>query len=226
MNKTKPYVYKRVIAYIIDLLVVTLVAGVLSLVLVNNKAYDEDVTKMNELLKDFTEEKIEEKSYLAELEDLNYSMTVHSKGVTIITFVVALGYFGVLSYFCNGITLGKYIVKIKVASANGKKLQIWNYLLRSLIINLVLINIVNVLLVSTLSKETFMAYYSKISNLNSIILLVSFILIMYRDDGRGIEDFMGNTKVINIKDEIQEDTEEIKDATIISEKKNKKKEVK
>ena len=40
MNRTKPQLYKRIIAYIIDLLVVTLLAGIVTMMFTDTKEYD------------------------------------------------------------------------------------------------------------------------------------------------------------------------------------------
>ena len=92
-----------------------------------------------------------------------------------------------------------------------------NYFLRSLVIDLILSHTTSVILINLLSKEDFIKYYSKVSNVFTVLLLISFIIIMYRNDGRGIEDFMGNTRIVNMKDlEIQDDR---KEAIVVKEKK-------
>ena len=217
MNKKKPYVYKRIIAYIIDLIIVTLISGMLSIVLTNNEKYNQDSEKLIELTKKVTSSEIDTEEYYREFDELNYDLTKDSVDVTIITIGVSIVYFVVFSYFCNGITLGKYIVKLRIVSNNGKALNILNYFLRSLVIDLILSHTTSVILINLWSKEVFIKYYSKVSNVFTVLLLISFIIIMYRNDGRGIEDFMGNTRIVNMKDlEIQDDR---KEAIVVKEKK-------
>lgn len=220
MNK-KPYVYKRVIAYIIDLFIVTLLSGILTSVFTDNSAYERDSEKMIELTKKLTSQEITQDEYYAELNPLNYQMTKDSISVTAITCGISIIYFVILSYYCHGITLGKYIMKIKIVSANGHKLHLGNYFLRCLIINMVLSNFMSLVLVETLNESNFTNIYSKISNGFTLLMLLSFILIMYRNDGRGIEDFMGNTKIINFKDD-EKESDNTKEAIVINEVKNKK----
>ena len=220
MNKKKPFVYKRVMAYIIDLLIVTLISGILTIVFTDNSAYEKDTDRMMDLTKKYTTKEISEEEYYKQFDELNYQLTLDSVGVTAITCGVSIIYYVILCYYCHGITLGKYIMKIKIASANGKKLNLGNYLLRCLVINMVLSNLLNIILVESLSKTSFLSIYSKVSNGFTLLLLLSFILIMYREDGRGVEDFMGNTKIINIKDE--EVSNNVEEATVVNEvKKNK-----
>ena len=222
MNKKKPFVYKRVIAYVIDLLIVTLISGILTVVFTDNSSYEKDTERMLDLTQKYTSKEINDEEYYKQFDELNYQMTLDSVSVTAITCGVSIIYYVILCYYCHGITLGKYIMKIKIVSSNGKKLNLGNYLLRCLVINMVLSNFINVFLVETLSKTSFLSIYSKVSNGFTLLLLLSFILVMYREDGRGVEDFMGNTKIVNIKDEEVNDNC-IEEATIINEvKKNKK----
>ena len=216
----KPYMYKRILAYLIDIIIVTLLSSIVSLVFVDNTNYTRDSEKIFELAKKLTANEIERDEYYKELDSLNYELTKNSVEVTIITCSVSLVYFVVLCYYCNGITLGKYLMKIKIVSAKGKKLNIGNYFLRSLVIDLILSHSISLILFYTLSKNDFITYYSKVSNGITLLLVLSFILIAFRNDGRGVEDFMGNTKVINF-DDIKEN--EAEEAVVIKEKKNKKK---
>ena len=211
MNRKKPFVYKRVMAYFIDLIVITLISGILTIVFTNNEAYEEDSLRLMELTKELTSGEKTQEEYYKEFDNINYSLTKNSISVTAITVSVSIVYYVILCYYCHGITLGKYIMHLKIVSANGKELNLCHYLLRCLVVNMVLSNIVTIILIESLSKDTFINYYSRISNGFSILLLISFIMIMYRNDGRGIEDFMGNTKVINWKDE-----ENVSEAIVIN----------
>ena len=228
MNRRKPYIYKRVIAFIIDTLIVTILSGILTIIFTNNEKYNEDNKKLLELTEKITQEKVNQEEYMQEFKEINYNLTKDSLDVTIITIGVTIVYFTVMCYFCHGITLGKYILKIKVTSANDKPLNIFNYFLRSLIINSVLSNIVTIVLINTLSKESYINISGRIGDVFTILMVVSFIMMMYRDDGRGLHDFLGNTKVVSIKDEDNEKNKEIEEATIVEEtkKNNKKGEVK
>lgn len=228
MKREKPYIYKRVIAFIIDTLIVTVLSGLLTIVFTNSDKYNEDNKKLLELTEKIVSEKQDQDKYMKEFNELNYDLTKDSIEVTIITIGVSIVYYSIMCYFCNGITLGKYILKLKITSANDKELNILNYFLRSLIVNSILSNIVIIILINTLSKESYINISGRVGNVFTILMIVSFIMMMYRDDGRGLHDLMGNTKVINIKDleekeEVKEEPKEIEEATIVEEKKQTKK---
>ena len=216
MDRKKPYIYKRVIAFIIDLLIVTILSGILTIVFTDSKKYNEDNKKLLELTEKMVQDSEHREEYTNEFNDLNYNLTIDSVPVTIITVVVSVVYYTIMCYFCHGITLGKYILKIKITSANDKELNIFNYFLRSLFVNSVLSNILTIVLVNVLSKDSYIEMSGRVSNVFTLVMVASFIMMMYRDDGRGIHDLLGNTKVINLKDE--ENNEEVKEVQVIEEK--------
>ena len=230
MKRTKPYIYKRVIAYAIDLLVITLLSGILTIVLTDSTKYDNDTKELVDITQKLTNEEITREEYQEAFNEINYKLTTDSFNVTIITIIITIIYYVIMLYYCHGITLGKYIMKLRIVSANEKEINIFNYLLRCLIINGLLSNIITIVLIKTLSKEAFIKAYSPVSNITTILVFVSIILMMYRKDGRGLHDLIANTKVVDIKaKEVKEETElkeEIKDIEIVKEVPRKNKKVK
>ena len=228
MDKEKASFLKRICAYLIDFIVVTLLASVIAMIFVDNKKYEAESTQLMNLTKAYASGEISKEDYTKQFDELNYYMTKDSMGVTIINGSVAIIYFVILCYFCHGITLGKYLLKLQITSANGKKLNIGNYLVRGLLVNMILSNIVSIILVLSLNKDSFMAIYPKFSNVLTIFMLATILFVMYRNDGRGLHDLASNTKVIDIKynnnntDSDVKDTndDKITEAKVINEKKD------
>ena len=110
-------------------------------------------------------------------------------------------YFIVMQFYFGGQTLGKRILKLKVVSNNDKKLSIINFFIRSLIVNEIFINILNVIFILVLSKGNYLIY-------NKIIYVVTYILEMailftmvFDKQNRGLHDYISNTKVIELNKE-------------------------
>ena len=224
MNNGKPKIYKRFIAYFIDILVVTLLAGLLTVIFTDTTKYNNTNKEVLEVTQQMLKDQEHADDYIPRLRELNYDLSVNSINVTIITVIISIIYFVIMPYYCHGITLGKYITKVRITSANDNELTIFNYLLRSLIINNILSNIVSIAITYSLSKNDFIKYSDKVSNVFTILLIATLIFMMYREDGRGLHDLLGNTKVVNLNSEESlenhvEIKEEIKDAQVIEEKK-------
>ena len=225
MNKEKPYFLKRFAAYFIDMIIVSILASIISVVFVNNTKYQNASKELMTLTEKYTKNEITKDEYTKQFDELNYTMTKENVDVTIINCSVGLVYYVILCYFCHGITLGKYLMKTRIISSKDKELNMGNYLLRSLFVNLLLSNILSVVLVSLLDKSSFISIYPKVSNVLTLFMLASVVFMMYREDGRGLHDMISGTRVIStkgIKKNEEEVKEEVVEAKVIEEKTTKK----
>lgn len=245
-------VFKRFIAYLLDIILVTLISSILISVKFINVEYDKymeaynnyttehneydkvidniflsyedkkitnkeykkiikiDNKYSNELKMYYEDKKISKDEYKNYMEKINkdyskiqldnsYLLTKYSKINVIVTSLCILMYFTLMPYFCKGQTFGKKIMGIKIVSNKDKKLKYSNYLLRSLIVNEVFINILNVLCILILSKNNFIMY-NKIMYVVTYILEVSIVIsILFDKNNRGIHDLLSGTKVIGIE---------------------------
>ena len=219
-KREKPYFLRRVIAYLIDIILVTLLATAISMVFVDNTNYQKRTDEMLQLTKKYSDKEITKEEFNKEYEELNYYMTKEGVETSIVNCGVAIVYYVILCYLCHGITLGKYITKLRIVSANDKELNVGNYLIRGLLVDLILSNLVSIIFVYTMNKETFTSIYPKVSSVLSVFLLVTMLFIMYREDGRGLHDLAANTKIISTKGIKEEDKPKdiVDEAKVIEEK--------
>lgn len=171
--------------------------------LIENNTYKDIISKYYE------DELLEEKEYNALKKEIDttykslindYSYNLQKKGIynSIITLTTTLIYFGVIQYLLKGQTIGKKLLHLKVVSANDKKITILNYLLRSLIVNNVFLNGINLIFLNYFSKEVFTKCDSIISFLVSFVEALIIYLVLIRKDNRGLHDLACNTKVIEL----------------------------
>ena len=187
---------------------------------IDNTNYKAQTERLMQLTSKYTSNEITKEEYTKQFDELNYYLTKEGVGTTIVNCSVALVYYVILCYFCHGITLGKYLMKLRIVSSNDKELNMGHYLIRGLLADLILSNLISVIFVYAMNKDTFVSIYPKASNVITVFLLASIIFMMYRNDGRGLHDLASNTKVINTKVKLEEEVkEEIKEANVIEEKK-------
>jgi len=246
-------IFKRIIAYLLDVFIITLISTLLvsnKYININyekyqtvfetyNKEYNEYDYIIGALNDSFDDEKITKKEYskitkrsnkykiimdnyfddskitkneynkiIKEIEEVysntqttnNYKLIKYSTIPTIISVLTILLYFVVIQYNFNGQTLGKKIMKLRVVSNSDKKLTIYNFFIRSLIVNEIFINILNIVFVNILSKNNYIFY-------NQIIYIITYILetciifsILIDKNNRGIHDYVSNSKVIEEKE--------------------------
>lgn len=189
-----------------------------------NESYkDEEITKeeyteltKNSIYKEIIEikyddEKISQDEYDDIIDEVNtkfdtiakdYIYILNKKGISnpIINLILTILYFGVLQYFLKGQTIGKKIFKLKVVSTNNKKLNVLTYILRTLIVNDVLLNTITILFLAFSSKGVYTKASDILSTLISVVEMAIIFLVLTREDERGLHDLLFNTKVISTKE--------------------------
>ena len=216
----KPVSYKRILAYLIDIFIVICIATILTIFIPVSEEYTNQMNELNAVLEDYSSGDISETEYLEKFNDISYIVNKESVQVSIVSVVLSTIYFVVLAYYMNGQTFGKKIMKIQVVSANSKKLTMNNYLIRSLIVDSILMNAISIIAILFLEKSSYLKVYDVTSTIFGAIYVVIFAMILFRQDGRGLHDLLANTKVISLNDNKVLNEEPIKE-----EKKETKKEV-
>lgn len=216
----KPVSYKRILAYLIDIFIVICIATILTIFIPVSEEYTNQMNELNAVLEDYSSGDISETEYLEKFNDISYIINKESVQVSIVSVVLSTIYFVVLAYYMNGQTFGKKIMKIQVVSANSKKLTMNNYLIRSLIVDSILMNAISIIAILFLEKSSYLKVYDVTSTIFGAIYVVIFAMILFRQDGRGLHDLLANTKVISLNDK-----KVLNEETIKEEKKATKKEV-
>jgi len=247
-------VLKRVGAYLIDIILISVIATTLSANKYLNKDYekytkvyneysdkyesynkyyieledsykDKEITQkeynnlltyaeeyIKELVNSYEDKKITEEEYeniinksnkeYSKIEtNYSYKLLKYSIITTIISLMCILFYFVVIQYYFDGKTLGKKIMKLKVVSNNDKELGIFNYFIRSLIVNEVFINILKTIILIILSKNNYIVYNQIIYVITYILEMTIIFTITFDKNNRGLHDYICNTKVIEDKKE-------------------------
>lgn len=198
MNKT---IFKRLLAYIIDIVIVTIIVSAISLIPKvgsSTKSYQEYTDKINNIYEKYQNKEITDEEYNKSLIDLTYKMDKESITYTITSFACLTLYFVVFQYLNKGQTIGKKILKIKVEPNDNNKLTIFSYFIRSLIINNLFATFINIICVFLLSKNIYYTVSNGISNIGSIMLYASVMCAILRPDGRTLHDVLSKSKVIDI----------------------------
>lgn len=217
------YILRRIMAYFIDIILVVMVSTLITsnkYIDINyskyQKVYNEYKTCYDEyesLLKDSEEEKLDEKEsdkldkYEEKLNNYSYRLSKLSFVPRFMGIILSLFYFVVLQFYFNGQTLGKKIMKLRVVSNDNKNINIFSFLIRSLIVNEIFISSLNLICILFLSKNVYFTYSKVIYFVTYFIEILIVFTIIFSKDNRGIHDILANTKVIyerKNKDEMQE----------------------
>ena len=205
---------KRAGAYILDMLIVSLVVMLLSYIPFLNPNHEAYIEKYNELVnvyEQFQNNEISEEEYNEAAIPISYELYHLNIPSTIIDLVCVIIYFGVLPFFFAGQTIGKKLFQIRIVSANDKPLTIGNYLLRCVILNNVLISIGLIAVIMFMNAGNYYAVYQNLNMVGYIIMYIILFMVLVRQDNRGLHDFIANTKVVFTNEEIENRLEKIEE---------------
>jgi len=193
--------FRRFLAYIVDVMLVALIAGMFAKLLILNPTRDEYNEKSKEYLDYIVD--MAQSSDAAEIQNseeaLNMVYDITYLGVysSIISLVVSFIYFGIFQYYTNGKTVGKLLFGIKVISTKNEKLKLIQTIIRSAIINSLLTSSIIIICVLFLSKTAFINVNKVIQMIDLGLIIASVSMILYRNDGVGLHDLLASTAVVN-----------------------------
>ena len=185
-------VLKRIIAYLIDTLIITFAASMLASISYLNP----QLSKYNEIYDDYVEfidndvEEINQEKLL----EINYQLERNNIYGATISITLTILYFVIFQKYNGGQTLGKKLTKIKI----NNDPSIFNYFIRFLILNNGIFNILKVILLLKISKGDYISI-SKYLYLIELMLEVGILVTMtIRKDGKGLHDLIAKTEVVDI----------------------------
>lgn len=199
---------KRLAAYLIDFLIVTLISSALvriSFINPRYAEYEKASTAYNNALNDYYKEKININEYAKIVSELNYDLNSTGYVYIIGDIVIAFLYFGVFAYFANGQTLGKKLMNIKIVSnKENTKLKIHNYFIRTFILNGIILNIITFIAI-WFSKSTYYKIAGIAGDFNMALELIILLMVLFNRDNRGLHDILAGTRVIDLKNATKEE---------------------
>lgn len=188
----KTIFFKRVGAYLLDFIIVTFIVAIIT---VNFKTNNVVIEKMNSLISGVASEEITLEEYSNQIFEINYEYQRAIIPSTIVSVVINVVYFIIFAFLNKGQTLGKKVFKIKVVNQDGKNPSIWNMLLRSIWLYGIITGIVNIIGVYVLNVKLFNYTSTTVNYIYYGFIIISFFMVIYKKDGRGIHDIIGRTSV-------------------------------
>lgn len=185
----------RLLAYFLDSIIVLLLSSIVATGFTSKKleSLEED---LEQLITDYTNGEVTMEEYLDQAQELTYDIEKNSVTINCIQVAISAAYFIVFAFLNKGQTLGKKLMKLKVVNNEDKEPTLLQMTIRTSITNQILPNILIIILILVLSKNTFMSIYSIITMITYIFIIASSIIILYRNDKLGLHDILSKTKVV------------------------------
>ena len=195
---------QRVLAFLIDLLLLSIICSLITMFVPVNDTATKLYEEQNRVLEGYVDGSVSMKEYVNQMVDLGYDISRQTVIVSIVTILISLLYYVVYPCYNNGQTLGKKLMKIKIKKTNDTELSMNDLLIRSMINNSILVNIINVILVLFLSKNLYLSTSSLVSFIQYLVLIISLIMIAFTKNAQGLHDKVCKTEVV-VADTVKED---------------------
>lgn len=194
-NKKKALLIQRLGAFIVDALIISLLASFIATPFIDEKKNESLQNEALQVVEKMQKNDISVKEYVEEYSTIFYKLARYSGIVTLITLLLDVFYYVIYQVYTKGQTIGKRLMKIRVVSDVGE-LTTDQMIIRSLIANSILVNIVSFVFMLFISKNMYFYSVAVVESIQYLIVMISVIMIMFRKDGKSIHDLLAHTKVI------------------------------
>lgn len=198
-NYKKSSFTQRLIALIIDLMIVGVIVNLISTPFINQEKNEKLMNETKKIMDNYKNGDISLNVYFNQVKDINYELSRINGITTLIEIVVLILYFIVFQFYNKGQTLGKKIMKIRVINKDSNELTMNNILLRSLIINSILFNMIVLGFITFLSKDMYLYGVYSFQIIQYLIVIISVFMILFGKESIGLHDLIGHTKVVSEK---------------------------
>lgn len=188
--------FKRVLSYIIDLLVVLLITFLICLIIPKENNLYKVQGSMNLLNEQILKKEINFSTYFN-----NYSILIHEiDGYNyinyIVTLIIIVLYFIILPKLLKGQTIGMKLLKLRLIEKNKDEISINSLIIRSLIFNGILYFMGLIILHLLFSDKIYFISVIILGIIQILLVITSCFMIIYRKDKRGLHDILSSSKVI------------------------------
>ena len=195
---------QRVLAFLIDLVLLSMITSLITMFIPVNDTATKLYEEQNRVLEGYVEGTVSMEEYVNQMVDISYDISRQTVIISIVAIVISLLYYVVYPCYNNGQTFGKKLMKIKIKKTNDKELSMNDLLIRSMINNSILVNIITIALVLFLSKDLYLSMSSLLSSIQYLVLIISLIMIAFTKNAQGLHDKIAKTEVV-VADTVKED---------------------
>ena len=211
MKSNKASLLRRILAFLIDFALVTIVVVAISSLLPKNNNIDVLNIEFND-----TVSNMENVSFSVSFnqmaliyKDLDQARIMYS----VINAVMIFIYFIFIPYFFDGKTVGKKILKIKTVRNDKECLSLKNLVIKNMIDTGLMYMLFSLMLIYILPGYSYFIFVIALSILQISLIVASICMIIKRKDKRGLNDILSGTKVVNDFEETKLDSNNIENDT-------------
>lgn len=187
---------KRLVAYILDAIIVSLIFSVLTMFIKESNNLINLNNQLNTISENFINKTITMKEYFNQYSSIEYLISKEMFLQNLFSLILMIGYFVILPYYYNGQTIGKKLMKIKIVKEDDK-LTINDLALRSLLSNGIAMTFIELALIFLIKDKAYFITISILSFIQFLLVITSIFMILYRKDKKALHDIVCKTLVVD-----------------------------
>lgn len=187
---------KRLVAYILDAIIVSLIFSVLTMFIKESNNLINLNNQLNTISENFINKTITMKEYFNQYSSIEYLISKEMFLQNLFSLILMIGYFVILPYYYNGQTIGKKLMKIKIVKEDDK-LTINDLALRSLLSNGIAMTFIELALIFLIKDTAYFIAISILSFIQFLLVITSIFMILYRKDKKALHDIVCKTLVVD-----------------------------
>ena len=191
--------FKRVGAYLIDVVIILFLSSMLSTALPSyskivefNQGASDVLNEYFEVVMDGDSKKVD--SYTQKINDYNYELNKLSISNNLISIGIYFLYFVVFQRYNSGQTIGKKMLKIEIVSCKDDNVDFKQLLIRGIILYPIVFDLLDVIFILIFDKSVYINLNSILSSVHSITFIVCLFTMIF--GGRGLHDRLAGTDVV------------------------------
>jgi uncharacterized RDD family membrane protein YckC len=188
---------RRLIAYIIDLALLSILVTLTLVIFPNDKKEIKQINNnINIITEDLLNDKIDNSQYLNMYAKYNYKLEKKQINTNVLNLIYIIFLYILVPFFAGGQTIGKIVTKIKIVNEDNTDIQFNKLIIRSLFINFLIYPIVTIPLIYLFSAKIYFILSLFLILIEFLLVLFTIFMVLYRHDRKGIHDILTKTKVI------------------------------
>lgn len=186
---------RRLVAYVLDLVILTLFLSICFLFFPKEKKMKEIQAQVDTLSAQYTEGQISVPYYFMEMSRLEKQRSERQTFKIIINGIGIVIYYTIVPLFLHGATFGMKLMHLKIVSNENKNILLVLFF-RTLLLDGLLSTILLLLGIYMISGKFYLSFISVLVILQLLTLLASYFMVKCRSDKAGLCDFLSHSKVV------------------------------
>lgn len=185
----------RVICYIVDLFIISIICFIISMIVPKNDNYINIQNQISNLSNDYLNNEMTFGSYFNLFSELSNKLDKANILCMSISFGISILYFVIIPLLLKGRTIGMVIYKLKLELKNNNKLII-SVLIRSFISYGILFYLLQLLIMYFILDKNYLIILTFLAIIQILVVICNAFMIKYRDDKRSLADILSSSNIL------------------------------